>query len=957
MNIQRTVQILKKAVVMASVLSGGLTASAATTYWDGNLSTAWDTTTLNWKDAASGGAATNFTAGDSVVFGVTNLVPTTQTVVVDPAGVSVGLFTISSGAGSWLFSGGKITASIGNSHTISIDTTFSNMTVNLTRSGGGVQSGVTLNKNVTLTSSTPVTNVWIGPSFSFLLSPGKALTLAGYAILDANKIASRSANLGTIIINDNAVLLGSAFGENNYDDTVLQPIDLNDGALYAKKLTGDGGGIALTWSGGVVRPRDGTGLISTANALGAISTFTLDGPGGGTFDGRDFAGAPSTITIDNAITELGGSYGVTLTGGGTLTLNGTSTYSGGTTVSAGTLDFGNLAAIPASGTVSVSASGALALCVGDTGFFSSANVDSLWANSLTGVSMDSASGVGIDTTVRNFTYSTAQSTRRLVKLGANTLTLSGANTYSGGTTVAAGTLDFQNTGAKPSSGTVTVSAGATLALGVATSGSYFTSANVDSLFANALSDVSMDPTAGVGIDTSAGDFSYPSTALTSARRLTKLGANVLTIGVANPSFTGPTVINQGTLKFGVNAALRANAASKVTINGVDANGAGTTATLDLNGKNGILTPTFGGPGGTSTSVNQLTTGAGILTTASITTDATGNPTTAASLSGKVALSAATTITVADSAGSAIDLDFSAVISSTTIARSITKSGAGTLSLSGANTYVGQTIIGEGVLSINSIGNVGGAVANSLGQPATAQATINMGAAGTAATLIYTGPTGSSDRPIALTTDTLGATIQADGTGPLTLSGGITATALGGAKILTLQGTNTGANTISGVIADTYTNNVFGGKVSITKAGTGKWVLSGANTNSGGTTINNGILAAGCDKALATGSALTLGGGTFDAGSFSNALGTLTVGTTGTLTVHEGCRLSFTGMSGAGSLVIGGTLGATALRFGTDSNGLSLVQQAQITMVNGSGVYLDAQGYVLAKKKGTMVRFF
>ena len=58
----------------------------------------------------------------------------------------------------------------------------------------------------------------------------------------------------------------------------------------------------------------------------------------------------------------------------------------------------------------------------------------------------------------------------------------------------------------------------------------------------------------------------------------------------------------------------------------------------------------------------------------------------------------------------------------------------------------------------------------------------------------------------------------------------------GAKTLTLGGTNTGTNTFAGKIADGP-----GSVISLTKAGAGTWILSGANTYTGNTTVSGGTL--------------------------------------------------------------------------------------------------------------------
>ena len=69
---------------------------------------------------------------------------------------------------------------------------------------------------------------------------------------------------------------------------------------------------------------------------------------------------------------------------------------------------------------------------------------------------------------------------------------------------------------------------------------------------------------------------------------------------------------------------------------------------------------------------------------------------------------------------------------------------------------------------------------------------------------------------------------------LKFGGAITSTS--GTTILTLGGTNKGANTISGAIS-----NGASGTLGVTKTGNGVWVLSGTNTYTGGTTVSIGAL--------------------------------------------------------------------------------------------------------------------
>jgi autotransporter-associated beta strand protein len=116
-----------------------------------------------------------------------------------------------------------------------------------------------------------------------------------------------------------------------------------------------------------------------------------------------------------------------------------------------------------------------------------------------------------------------------------TLILSGSNTYTGGTTVNSGVLTFLNRTAQPPSGMTTVAAGATLGLGVGPSANLYGSADLDALFARTISNVTSDPNSNVGIDTTAGNFTYSSNIPATTMGLTKLGPNTLTLTGANAS--------------------------------------------------------------------------------------------------------------------------------------------------------------------------------------------------------------------------------------------------------------------------------------------------------------------------------------------------------------------------------------------------------------------------------------
>lgn len=123
-----------------------------------------------------------------------------------------------------------------------------------------------------------------------------------------------------------------------------------------------------------------------------------------------------------------------------------------------------------------------------------------------------------------------------------------------------------------------------------------------------------------------------------------------------------------------------------------------------------------------------------------------------------------------------------------------------------------------------------------------------------------------------------------GNGILAFKGNIWGVAsAGNTTVLTLNGSNTDANTISGIISD----GTGDGKLSITKSGSGTWILSGANTFTGDVNINAGTLVA------ANASALGING-------IINNGATLTIGTThltvGAYEQFEGSTLNLTANS-------------------------------------------------------------
>lgn len=105
---------------------------------------------------------------------------------------------------------------------------------------------------------------------------------------------------------------------------------------------------------------------------------------------------------------------------------------------------------------------------------------------------------------------------------------------------------------------------------------------------------------------------------------------------------------------------------------------------------------------------------------------------------------------------------------------------------------------------------------------------------------------------------------------LNLGGAIGGTAATGVtNTLVIAGTNTGANTLSGIISD----GADGGKLALTKSGAGVWVLSGTNTFSGGTTLEQGTLYLNNNSAVGTGLFTIKGGKLINSSGNSRTLTT------------------------------------------------------------------------------------
>ncbi len=252
-------------------------------------------------------------------------------------------------------------------------------------------------------------------------------------------------------------------------------------AAGAGTLTVGAGGIDAAIPGSTSR----TYTISENVILGADQTWTATNNGAGT----------ATLTVSGAVSGAGrnltvtgtgntnisgvigtGTGSLTKTGTGILTLTGTNTYSGGTTLLDGTLRVGNNSALGTGtltidgGTLSAS-SGTARTIANDTvigaDFTLGQSSGGTGALTLSGA-MDLGAGLH-QVTVDNASDTISgviSGTGGITKAGTGTLILTGANTYTGGTTVSEGTLQVGAGSGLPAGTAVTLgnTAGATLDL-------------------------------------------------------------------------------------------------------------------------------------------------------------------------------------------------------------------------------------------------------------------------------------------------------------------------------------------------------------------------------------------------------------------------------------------------------------------------------------------------------------
>jgi autotransporter-associated beta strand protein len=608
-------------------------------------------------------------------------------------------------------------------------------------------------------------------------------------------------------------------------------------------------------------------LRLTSGITTSTRDFTFGGPGSGTFD---VAGA-SQWTING---QISGPGTLAKAGDGTLVLSGANTYAGGTQVLAGTLR---------AGAVGVFGTGVMDVQSGtlDLNNFAQ-SLGSLSGGPSSVVTLGTAAlTVGTDGTDAVFQGSIA-GTGPVTKDGSGNWTLTGANTYTGGTNVVSGAL-----------------IGSTV-----------------SLQGNILNDASV-----VFDQAFAGTYSGSMNGFGS---LTKSGSGSVTLTGTN-TYSGGTTVSGGVL-IGSTTSVQGNIVNNAAV-AFDQAVAGTytgvmsgTGVLDKIGAGALtLTASNTFTGGVGLFGGVLRAGAAdvLAPTVHVSTvvgtifDLNNFNQTIGSIaaSGDVSLGAGVLAVGGNGANSSVG----GIISG---AGALVKNGTGSLTLTGANNYLGGTTVSGGTL-IGTTTSLQGNILNN------AFVTFDQATTGTYAG-VMTG-TGSLTKAGAGTVTLAGANTYSGGT---FVNGGILA-----GTSATLQGNivNNAAVRFDQSFAGTYAGTISG-TGSLTKSGVGTLTLSGNNVYSGATSIEAGVLRAATANVFSANSTIGVASGaTFDLNGFDQSTGSLSGAgniTLGAATLTTGGNNSTSTLSGVisgtGSLVKVGTGALTLLGTNTYSGGTGVL---------------------------------
>ena len=725
-----------------------------------------------------------------------------------------------------------------------------------------------------------------------------------------NSLWSELAGIGSVNLGAQTLTLSNASDE--FDGTIAGSGGLTVAAgtetlggtnSYTGVTAINGGTLALTGTGSIASSSDvvANGTFDISNTTNGASIVSLDGNGNVDLGGQSLS-----------LTNANGVFSGVISGSGSLSLvgpyeylTGNNTYTGGTTIGNGTALY-----IGALGTT-----GSIVGDVTDNGQLLFSRTDALTYDGV-------ISGSG-----------------QVYQYSSGTLTLTGANTYTGSTIIYGGSLALSGNGSIANSDHV-------LDYGTFDISNTNNGASINSLFSDIAGNVNLGAQTLTltnasdefdGVIAGSGGFT--------------VAAGSETLGGVN-TYTGATNINTGATLALTGAGSIADSSDVVANGTFDISNTSGASIVSLDGSGNVNL------GGQSLSLTNATgafygviSGTGSLSVSGTREILFGDNT----YTGGTTIGAGTDLLIGDqgTTGSIVGdvtnngyllfdrsdaITYDGVVSGT--GGLYQYNGVGTLTLTGVNTFTGNAVIFGGTLALSGNGSVANAynvvddgtfdISNTSGtsiQSLTGTGNVNLGAQ----TLTLSNAIdefdgvigGSGGLTVAAGGETLGGvntytgatTINAGGTLALINAGSIAnssdviangtfdiSNTTNGASIVSLDGSgnvNLGAQSLSLTNANGTFSGAIAGSGGLVIAA-GQEVLDGVNTYTGATTVQGGTLLIG-DAANATasiaGDASVVSGATL--GGFGSVAGNVDVA--------SGAHLAPGSMSNLGTLTIGGNL--------------------------------------------------
>ncbi len=542
-----------------------------------------------------------------------------------------------------------------------------------------VLSGVTgTNTNVTFGGAGAVTvSGVIATGAGGLIKDGSGVT----TLTNANTYTGATTISAGALNIRNALALGTTAGGTTVASGAALQIEMPGNDRIGEALTLNGTGVA---NNGALRAiRAGDVQLNTVVTFGSSSLITADfstfltlASGiTGTDVNASFGGA-GNITVNDVIATGNGS--LTKDGAGQLQLYGTNTYTGVTTINDGRLTVFNGRAIADAGAVVVNASGIFEVAESET-IGSLAGAGSVVISDAKTLSVGGSNSTTFSGVISDFAFMGGRG--NMAKSGTGTLTLTGANTYTGTTTISAGVLNIQHASALgTAAGGTTVASGAALQM----QGSF--TVNGEALTLN-----------GTGVANDGALRAMSGSVEWSG--LITLGSSSLIAAESSASLTVQGVT--GTDKdvtFGAAGSISVRGGITTGAGGVTKSGLGTLYLYGTSTYTGVTT-IDGGVLRTSTG-NNLSSASAVVVNASgmlsiLESDTIGSLAGAGSV--RIAGGGAALTTGGDNTSTT----FSGVISEFPYPGArLVKTGTGTLTLTGDSTYTGTTTINGGELRVN-----------------------------------------------------------------------------------------------------------------------------------------------------------------------------------------------------------------------------------------------------------------